>query len=64
MIASPKKSEEFYIMDGLYAISLFPTQKWECIDFRCELDVYYLRRGNVSMQLSEEEFERYFMVVE
>ena len=68
MIVRPKHYSMLQILDWKFIIELKPQQKWEC-EIVHEDDVLYVRkyrltRDNVTLNFSEEEFERNFKVVE
>lgn len=60
MKCRPKEGGVLVLMDKC-AITLAPQQKWECEIVRDEFSV---SRDNVSLKLTEEEFNTYFKICE
>lgn len=60
MIVKPKKDSWVEIMNWRFIIFLKPQQKWMCEKVK---EGYCLERDNVTMTLTEEEFEKSFREV-
>ena len=57
MICRPRKEVMFSLLDWKFCIWLRPQQKWE---YYISSDGFTVYRTNLSIKLSEKEFDEYF----